>query len=95
LGRSFRISFREDPDPLDPECPCETCTRYSRAYLRHLFLSGEILGMRLNTIHNVTYYERLMDRMREEIAGGRFATFAEDFLGSAAVAAKPPGEAGS
>ncbi len=87
--------FREDPAPLDPECPCETCTRYSRAYLRHLFQSGEILGSRLNTIHNVTYYERLMDRMRAAIGAGRFASFAESYLASAAVAALPAGEASS
>jgi queuine tRNA-ribosyltransferase len=87
--------FREDAAPLDPECPCETCTRYSRAYLRHLFLSGEILGSRLNTIHNVTYYQRLMARIREAIAAGRFAAFAQAFLSSAAVAALPVAEAGS
>ena len=84
--------FREDPAALDPECPCETCTRYSRAYLRHLFVCGEILGSRLNTIHNVTFYERLMERMRERIAHGRFGEFVAAFLGSPAVAAMPAGE---
>jgi queuine tRNA-ribosyltransferase len=58
---------RLDAAPLDPECPCETCTRYSRAYLRHLFLAREILYSRLATLHNLTYYLRLVRTLREEI----------------------------
>jgi queuine tRNA-ribosyltransferase len=85
--------FREDPAPLDPECPCETCTGYSRAYLRHLFVSGEILGSRLHTIHNVTYYQRLMRGVREAIAGGRFRAFHDTYLSSPAVSAVPAVEA--
>ena len=69
--RIKRQEYRSDPRPLDDECPCETCRDYSRAYLRHLFTSGEILGLRLNTIHNLTYYLRLMERMREAISAGR------------------------
>ncbi len=73
--RIKRQEYRSDPRPLDDECPCETCRDYSRAYLRHLFTSGEILGSRLNTIHNLTYYLRLMQRMREAISAGRFDDF--------------------
>jgi queuine tRNA-ribosyltransferase len=72
--------FRRDPGPLDPECACEACGRYSRAYLRHLFVSGEILAARLNTIHNLTFYLGLMARMREAIGAGRFEAFRASFL---------------
>jgi len=65
--------YRDDPRPLDERCPCETCARYSRAYLRHLFVSREILGARLNTLHNLTHYLQLMQQMREAIANGSFA----------------------
>ncbi len=74
-----------DPSPLDPDCPCEACTRYSRAYLRHLFMSNEILGHRLHTIHNLTFYLGLMRRMREAILEGRFDAFRDGFLSSPAV----------
>jgi len=59
--------YRLDAGPLDPDCPCETCTRYSRAYLRHLHMSREILFSRLATLHNVTYYLRLVRRLRSAI----------------------------
>lgn len=75
-----RTEFREDNSPLDPECDCETCTHYSKAYLRHLFLSGEILGMRLNTIHNIHFYMKLMERARAAIAEGRWESFRDDCL---------------
>jgi queuine tRNA-ribosyltransferase len=68
-----RSEYRTDDAPLDPDCPCEACRDYTRAYLRHLFVSGEILAARLHTIHNLTYYLRLMESMREAIAAGRFA----------------------
>lgn len=62
--------YAKDPRPLDPDCACPTCGRFSRAYLRHLFLAGEILGVRLNTIHNLYYYLDLMRRIRGAIAEG-------------------------
>ena len=68
-----RREYREDASPLDPRCLCPTCTRYSRAYLRHLFVSGEILAARLNTLHNLTYFASLMRRAREAIAAGTLA----------------------
>jgi len=74
-----REEFRSDPRPLDDACPCETCRGYSRAYLRHLFLSREILGSRLNTIHNLTHYLRLMDEIRDAIEQGRFERFRREF----------------
>jgi queuine tRNA-ribosyltransferase len=61
---------RADERPLDPDCDCFTCQHHSRAYLRHLFMAGEILALHLNTVHNVTYYLRLMSRIREAIRLG-------------------------
>ncbi len=70
-----RNEYREDPSPLDPECACYTCKNYSRAYLRHLFLQGEMLSARLNTIHNLHFYLNLMGRMRVNILEGRWEEF--------------------
>jgi queuine tRNA-ribosyltransferase len=75
-----REQYRSDPRPLDPGCACETCTHYSRAYLRHLFVSKEILASRLNTIHNLAFYLGLMTTMREAIAAGTLTAFRESFL---------------
>jgi queuine tRNA-ribosyltransferase len=66
---------REDPEPLDPTCTCYTCRRFSRAYLHHLDRAGEMLGPRLNTLHNLHYYLGLMAGMREAIAAGKLADF--------------------
>jgi queuine tRNA-ribosyltransferase len=66
-----------DPRPLDEDCDCYTCTNFSRAYLRHLVMAREPLAVTLNTLHNVTYYERLMARMRDAITADRFTAFAE------------------
>ena len=68
-----------DTRPLDPACDCYTCTNYSRAYLRHLHRCNEILGARLNTIHNLYYYQRLMARMRAAIEAGTFEAFRRRF----------------
>jgi queuine tRNA-ribosyltransferase len=62
--------FKVDPEPLDPSCTCYTCRSFSRAYLRHLFISGEALAPRLLTLHNLTFYQRLMQRLREAISEG-------------------------
>lgn len=67
--------YRSDARPLDPTCDCYTCQHHSRAYLRHLFITGEILGLHLNTLHNVTYYLRLMAQIRQAIRTGRLAEF--------------------
>ena len=71
--------YREDTRPLDPDCGCYTCRHYSRAYLHHLDRSHEILGSRLNTIHNLHYYQALMAGLRGAIAAGTLADFAADF----------------
>jgi queuine tRNA-ribosyltransferase len=71
--------FERDNRPLDSECGCYTCANYSRAYLRHLYISGEMLSSRLNTIHNLHYYAGLMAGMREAIKAGEFAGFKRRF----------------
>lgn len=68
-------AFASDPRPPDTACPCYTCRRFSRAYLRHLHLAREVLGLRLNTIHNIAYYQCLMASMRQAIAAGRWEPF--------------------
>jgi queuine tRNA-ribosyltransferase len=78
-------AYEEDPRPLDPDCDCSTCVHHSRAYLRHLFKAGEILGSRLNTIHNVRFYLRLVERAREAIREGRYAAFRDAFLSGPAA----------
>ena len=67
--------YRADERPLDAHCDCYTCQHHSRAYLRHLFIAGEILGLHLNTLHNVTYYLRLMTQIRQAIRDGTLADF--------------------
>jgi queuine tRNA-ribosyltransferase len=74
--------YRDDPLPVDRLCDCYTCRNYSRAYLRHLFMAKEILAMVLNTIHNVRFYMRLMERIREAIREDRYLEFKEKFLSS-------------
>lgn len=68
-----------DTRPLDEACDCYTCRNYSRAYLRHLFRCNEILGARLNTIHNLAYYQTLMRQIRVAIENGTFSSFRDDF----------------
>jgi queuine tRNA-ribosyltransferase len=70
---------REDTGPLDPDCACYTCRNFSRAYLHHLHRTNEILGARLNTIHNLHYYLELMGRLRGAIAQGGLAAFRGKF----------------
>jgi queuine tRNA-ribosyltransferase len=72
--------FAEDRDPLEPGCPCPTCTTYERAYVHHLVRSGEILGAMLMTEHNLWFYQRLMQGLRDAIAATRLDAFAADFL---------------
>ena len=74
-------AWTRDPAPLDPDCGCETCRRYSRAYLRHLFLARELLAYRLLSLHNLSFYFGLMARMRRAVAEGRFEAFRSGFLG--------------
>jgi len=67
--------FADDPSPPDPECRCHVCMNFSRAYLRHLHMSGEILGTRLNTWHNLYYYNELFKKARLAIADNKFDEF--------------------
>jgi queuine tRNA-ribosyltransferase len=70
-----RTEFKADPEPLDPDCNCYTCRNYSKAYLRHLFLSKEILSMRLNTLHNLYFYLDFFRKIREAINNRTFKQF--------------------
>ena len=73
--------YRDDTSPVDSSCSCYTCTNYSRAYLRHLFVSREILAYHLNTIHNLHYYLCLMSNIREAIEKDAYRSFRNDFYG--------------
>ena len=73
--------YREDQAPVDERCRCYTCRNYSRAYLRHLFVSREILAYHLNTIHNLHYYVNLMREIRQSIERDCLASFRNDFYG--------------
>jgi queuine tRNA-ribosyltransferase len=83
---------RLDAAPLDAACDCATCTTYSRAYLRHLFVAGEVLGLRLLSLHNVRYLARVIDAARAAIETGTFGSWSEDWLaGYRAARAAPRG----
>ncbi|KGQ54466.1 tRNA guanosine(34) transglycosylase Tgt [Gallibacterium anatis] len=71
--------YRDDTSTLDPECDCYTCRHYTKSYLHHLDKCGEILGARLNTIHNLRYYQRLMAQIRQAIEEQRFEAFVKTF----------------
>jgi queuine tRNA-ribosyltransferase len=75
-----RNEFRTDPRPLDPECDCPACTRFTRAYLRHLFVSDEILGLRLLSIHNVHFLLSLARQAREAIRNGDLDSWSREWL---------------
>lgn len=70
-----RVEYKEDASPLDPECDCYTCTHYTKSYLRHLFVSDEMLSAQLNSIHNLHFHFKLMERSREAIREGRWEQF--------------------
>jgi queuine tRNA-ribosyltransferase len=71
--------YAEDESPVDPECGCYTCRRFSRAYLRHLFLAGEMTAGALNTLHNLYFYLDTMRRIREAIVFGSFEKLRLEF----------------
>jgi queuine tRNA-ribosyltransferase len=72
--------FRKDEGPLDPECGCSVCHRYSRAYLRHLYQSGEMLAATLISHHNLAFFLDTMRRVRQSITLGAFAEFKREYL---------------
>jgi queuine tRNA-ribosyltransferase len=73
-----REEFKKDQGPLDPNCTCYTCRNYSRSFLRHMFMSREILSMRLNSLHNLHFYLEFFRRMREAINNGNFDQFRKE-----------------
>ena len=77
--RIRNAQYEKDTRPLDEGCGCYTCQHYSRAYLRHLDKCREILGSRLNTIHNLYYYQELMARLRNAIETGELERFVSGF----------------
>ena len=71
--------YETDAFPIDPQCDCPVCRRYSRAYLRHLFKAEEMLAMRLSVMHNLYFYNQLMQKIRDALDGGTFAQFRREF----------------
>ena len=71
--------YRLDSSPIDPACGCPACQHFSRAYLRHLFVAGEMLAMRLAVMHNLYFYNTLMVRIRTAIEEGEFSRFREKY----------------
>ena len=67
--------YERDKRPIDPQCDCPVCRRYTRGYIRHLFKAREILGMRLCVLHNLYFNNTLMEKIREALAEGRYEEF--------------------
>jgi len=76
----YNARFRMDENPIDDTCDCYVCQNYSRAYLRHLYKTRELLSYRLNTIHNLHYYLKLMERIRQSIKADQFLAFKKEFF---------------
>lgn len=76
----MNAKYAEDDQPIDPECACPTCQRHSRAYIRHLFKANEMLGMRLAVMHNLYFYNTLMERIREALDNGTFGAFHDKYV---------------
>lgn len=76
------LKYERDERPIDPECDCPVCQSFSRAYLRHLFKADEILGMRLAVMHNLYFYNRLMERIRQALDEGAYAAFHARYAGA-------------
>ena len=71
--------YERDVKPIDPQCNCPVCSKYSRSYIRHLMKSGEILGMRLAVIHNLYFYNNLMQEIRDNLDKGTFSEYKNEF----------------
>lgn len=76
----MNAKYAEDDSPIDPECTCPTCQRHSRAYLRHLFKANEMLAMRLAVMHNLYFYNTLMEKIREALDNGTFQQFHDKYV---------------
>jgi queuine tRNA-ribosyltransferase len=74
-----RQQYAEDDSPLDPKCDCYTCRTFSKAYLRHLYVSQELLAFRLNSLHNLTYFLNMVRGARKAILEGRYAEFKAEY----------------
>ena len=72
--------YERDERPIDPACGCPACRNYSRAYIRHLFKAEELLGMRLAVMHNLWFYNHLMERIRDELDAGTFTAFHDRYV---------------
>jgi queuine tRNA-ribosyltransferase len=72
--------YQQDTGPIDPECDCMACSHYSRAYIKHLERCNEILGARLMTMHNLRFYQKLMQGLRDAIETDRLESFVAEFL---------------
>ena len=75
-----KTTHRTEDRPLDPECDCATCARFSRGYLRHLFVAGEMLGLRLMSLHNVRFLLRVSELARASILAGDFSRWSREWL---------------
>jgi len=73
--------YKHDDSPIDPDCDCPTCRSFSRAYLRHLFVAGEMLAMRLAVLHNLNFYNELLRKIRDALDVGEFAEFRRKYQG--------------
>ena len=71
--------YQLDEQPIDPKCDCPVCRRYSRAYIRHLFIADEMLAMRLAVMHNLYFYNKLMEKIRNALDEGKFAAFRNEY----------------
>lgn len=74
------VKYERDESPIDPQCDCPVCRNYSRAYIRHLQKADELLGMRLAVMHNLYFYNHLMERIREELQNGTFTQFHDRYV---------------
>ena len=71
--------YKLDDGPIDPECDCPVCRKFSRAYVRHLFAAEEMLGMRLAVMHNLYFYNKLAQRIRDALDNGQFEAFRQEY----------------
>ena len=77
----MNAKYERDDRPISSSCGCPVCSRYTRAYIRHLFKANEMLGMRLGVIHNLYFYNNLMQIIRDALDNGKFAQFREQYSG--------------
>ena len=74
------LKYEKDETPIDPQCDCPVCRNFTRAYIRHLFKADEMLGMRLAVMHNLYFYNHLMQRIRDELDAGTFQAFHDRYV---------------